>query len=431
MNIENLYEIFKQNPEVSTDTRKCIPGSIFFALKGATFNGNQYAQQAIESGCSYAVVDEKEYATSPNTIFVEDSLKTLQELANYHRRKFKIPVIAITGSNGKTTTKELVTSVLSQEHNTISTQGNFNNHIGVPLTLLKMKKEHEIAIVEMGANHLGEIKTLCEIAEPDFGIVTNIGQAHIEGFGSAENIVKTKGELYDYIRESEGKAFVNYDNPLLREMAQGLTSIYYGTTGKSSDFVTGNFISANPYLEFEWKFVSAYHTIKTHLIGGYNLSNAMAAIAVGKYFGIKGKLICKALEEYEPANNRSQLKNTGRNMLIVDAYNANPTSMLAALENFSQMDVSKKTLILGDMKELGPDSISEHQKVVNYITEHNFGQVYLVGEEFGNIPTHNNFHRFNTLEELLQYLRMHPIEDCYILLKGSRSLKLENAIELL
>lgn len=429
MSIENLYEIFKKYPEITTDTRKCTPGSIFFALKGANFNGNQYAAKALELGCSYAVVDEKEYATQPNIILVDDSLRTLQELATFHRRKFKIPVIAITGTNGKTTTKELVTSVLSQEHNIISTQGNFNNHIGVPLTLLKMTKKHEIAIIEMGANHRGEIESLCEIAQPDFGLITNIGHAHIEGFGSFENIVKTKGELYDYIRYTEGKAFVNYDNPILRDMSQGLTAIYYGTEGKSYDFVTGEFVSANPYLEFKWKFVSTYHTIKTHLIGGYNLANAMAAIAIGKYFGIKGKLISKALEEYEPTNNRSQLKDSERNMLVVDAYNANPTSMLAALENFSQMEVSKKTLILGDMKELGIDSIAEHQKIVNYIEDQAFKNVLLVGEEFNH--TKNNFHCFATLDELTEYLRKNPITDSYVLLKGSRSMKLEDCIELL
>lgn len=434
MDIHSLYEILKEHPIVTTDSRNTPKGSIFFALKGARFNGNQYATKALESGCSYAIVDEAEYAISPNIILVNDCLKTLQQLANYHRNILKIPIIAITGTNGKTTTKELVTSVLSKEHKTISTEGNLNNHIGVPLTLLRMKKDDEIAVIEMGANHIGEIKTLCEIAEPNYGLITNIGHAHLEGFGSYENIIRTKGELYDYIRtRKEGKLFVDYDNPILRKLSENITSIYYGLENDNEQFVTGKVISANPYLTFQWKMAKNYHTVETKLIGDYNLSNALAAITIGKYFGINGDLISKAISEYKPNNNRSQLKETNKNMLIVDSYNANPTSMLAALQNFEHMNVKNKVLILGEMKELGSDSRMEHQRIIDYIQHHEFSKVFLVGENFKHIiPTSNNFFtNFANVNELLEYLQKNPIEGNYVLLKGSRGVQLEKAIEFL
>ncbi len=434
MDIHSLYEILKEHPIVTTDSRNTPNGSIFFALKGARFNGNQYATKALESGCSYAIVDEAEYAISPNIILVNDCLKTLQQLANYHRNILKIPIIAITGTNGKTTTKELVTSVLSKEHKTISTEGNLNNHIGVPLTLLRMKKDDEIAVIEMGANHIGEIKTLCEIAEPNYGLITNIGHAHLEGFGSYENIIRTKGELYDYIRtRKEGKLFVDYDNPILRKLSENITSIYYGLENDDEQFVTGKVISANPYLTFQWKMAKNYHTVETKLIGDYNLSNALAAITIGKYFGINGDLISKAISEYKPNNNRSQLKETNKNILIVDSYNANPTSMLAALQNFEHMNVKNKVLILGEMKELGSDSSLEHQRIIDYIQHHEFSKVFLVGENFKHIiPTCKNFFtNFANVNELLEYLQKNPIEGNYVLLKGSRGVQLEKAIEFL
>lgn len=428
MEISELYKIFKRYPEISTDTRNSPKDSIFFALKGANFNGNKYAQQAIDSGCSYAVVDEAEYAKHPNIILVNDTLETLQKLANHHRHQFKTPILAITGTNGKTTTKELITAVLSEEYKVLSTQGNLNNHIGVPLTLLRLKKEHEIAIIEMGANHIGEIKALMEIAEPNYGLITNIGHAHIEGFGSYANIVKAKGELYDYIRGTkDGKIFINYDNSLLREMAEGITSIYYGF--KDDLFISGKVVSLRPYLEFAWKFGNKNHKIKTKLIGEYNLTNALAAITVGKYLGVKADLICKAIEAYEPTNNRSQLKETKKNMLIIDAYNANPTSMHAALENFDHMDVNHKVLILGDMKELGPDTDMEHQKVADYISNHDFERVIFVGDNFSRIKT--NYPRFTDLDGLKKYLIEHPIKDSYILLKGSRGMQLEKCVDFL
>lgn len=428
MDIANLYSIYKQFPEITTDTRNITPGAIFFALKGANFNGNEYALKAIESGCSYAVVDEEKYATHPNIILVENSLTALQQLANYHRKHVKIPIIGITGTNGKTTTKELVSSVLSQEYNVISTSGNYNNHIGVPLTLLRIKKEHEIAIIEMGASHVGEIKFLAELAEPNFGLITNIGHAHLEGFGSFENIIKAKGELYDFIRNSnEGKVFVDYDNPYLREMSEGMTTLYYGL--EDDLFISGKVLAISPFLEFSWKFASTHHKVKTRLIGEYNLPNALAAITIGKYFGVKSKLICKAIEDYEPTNNRSQLKETDKNMLIIDAYNANPTSMHAALENFSHMDVAQKVLILGDMKELGGDADMEHQKIADYVVQQGFDKVFLIGDNFSRINT--EYPRFKNLDGLREYLTKHPIEGSYILIKGSRSVQLEKAIEIL
>ncbi|NDV79619.1 UDP-N-acetylmuramoyl-tripeptide--D-alanyl-D-alanine ligase [Dysgonomonas sp. 511] len=430
MNIAELYKIYKQYPEVSTDTRNAPENSIFFALKGASFNGNEYAEKAIDNGCSYAVVDEEKYATRPNMLLVDDALATLQELARYHRKHMKTPVIGITGTNGKTTTKELITAVLSQEYNVLATEGNLNNHIGVPLTLLKLKKEHEIAVVEMGANHVGEIKFLSEIAQPNYGLITNIGRAHIEGFGSFENVMKAKGELYEYIRNSQdGKIFIDFDNSLLREMAEGIPSIYYGFEDEL--LVSGKVLSTSPYLEFAWKFadVENHNVVKTKLIGDYNLPNALAAIAVGKYLGVKASLICKAIEEYEPTNNRSQLKKTSKNMVIVDAYNANPTSMHAALENFEHMDVSHKVLILGDMKELGADSEMEHQKIADYIVSHNFDKVLLVGDNFSKIQA--DVLRFKDTNGLKDYLIANPLENSYILLKGSRGIQLENCIDLL
>jgi UDP-N-acetylmuramoyl-tripeptide--D-alanyl-D-alanine ligase len=428
MEISELYKIYKQYPEVSTDTRNSPKDSIFFALKGANFNGNEYAEKAIDSGCSYAIVDESKYATRPNIILVEDCLDTLQKLANHHRKQLKTPVIGITGTNGKTTTKELITSVLSQEYNVLATQGNLNNHIGVPLTLLRIKKEHEIAIIEMGASHVGEIKVLSEMAMPNYGVITNIGHAHIEGFGSYENVIKAKGELYEYIRSTrDGKIFIDYDNSLLREMSEGITSIYYGL--EEDLFISGKVLSIRPFLEFEWKFGTRRNKVKTNLIGEYNLSNALAAITIGKYLGVKASLICKAIEEYQPTNNRSQLKETDRNMLIIDAYNANPTSMHAALENFDHMDVNRKVLILGDMKELGPDTDLEHQKVADYVSHHNFDRVIFVGDNFSRITT--DYPRFKDLDSLKYYLKENPIADSYILLKGSRGVQLERCIDVL
>lgn len=429
MEIAHLHDIFVQYPAITTDTRNCIPNSIFFALKGANFNGNEYAEKAIEQGCKYAIVDEKRYANeSKNILLVDDVLDTLQRLATYHRNTFKIPVIAITGTNGKTTSKELIAAVLSEEFHVLSTQGNLNNHIGVPLTLLRMNKEHEIAVIEMGASHVGEIKILAEIADPNFGLITNVGHAHIEGFGSFENIIKTKGELYDYIRDrKDGKIFIDYDNTYLRNIANDITPIYYGL--KDDLFVSGKINSNTPYLSFSWKFSQNYHIVETNLIGEYNITNLLAAVTVGKYFGVKTTKIIKAIEEYTPTNNRSQLKKTDRNTLIIDAYNANPTSMDAALRNFAKMNIENKTLILGDMRELGNESVSEHQKIADLVSSNNFADAFFIGENFSKIDS--GFQKFNNLDNFMSYLKEHPLKDRNILIKGSRGLQLEKTIELL
>lgn len=429
MEIPQLYDIFSKYPVVTTDTRNSPQDSIFFALKGANFNGNKYARQAIENGCKYAIVDEPEYADETNNILlVEDALKALQDLAHMHRSKFKIPVIGITGTNGKTTTKELIAAVLGKEFNVLYTEGNLNNHIGVPLTLLRMTKAHEIAVIEMGANHVGEIKELSEIAAPNYGLITNVGHAHIEGFGSFENIVKTKSELYDYIRQTkDGKIFVDIDNVHLKNLTADMTPIYYGL--EDDLFVSGKIESLDPYLTFSWKFSKNYHTVSTHLIGEYNLSNVLAAVTIGKYFGVKTAKVSEAIAEYIPTNNRSQLKKTDKNTLIVDAYNANPTSMDAALRNFAKMAVPDKVLILGDMRELGEDSVAEHQKIIDLVSAGDFSNVFFIGDNFSNLSS--PYPSFRNLDQFAAYLQDHPLRDKFILIKGSRGIQLEKCVDLL
>jgi UDP-N-acetylmuramoyl-tripeptide--D-alanyl-D-alanine ligase len=427
MEISELYNIYKQYPVVTTDTRNCPKNSIFFALKGANFNGNRFAGEALETGCAYVVVDECEgMPTDERIIVVDNVLKALQKLANYHRRKLKIPIIAITGTNGKTTTKELVAAILSKEFNVAFTQGNFNNHIGVPLTLLSMTENHEMGVVEMGANHPGEVKQLCDIAEPNFGLITNIGKAHIEGFGSFENIKKTKGELYDFIREHGGKVFVNSDDDLLCEMSEGMDRLLYGRNNPEL-FVSGKLYSAHPFLEFDWNFFEHTYHVKTRLVGAFNFDNALAAVAIGKYFGINAQYISEALEEYVPRNNRSQFERTQKNDLIIDAYNANPTSMRAALDFFVKIPSAlPKAVIVGEMKELGDISKEEHADLLKFISEQPFAKTYLVGEIFNESDP--PFPVFNTVEELIAELEEHPLEGHYVLLKGSHAVHLEKAI---
>lgn len=429
MEIQKLYELFLKNPLITTDSRKCPPNSIFFALKGEKFNGNEYAETAVTNGCSYAIVDEEKFADKDKGILlVEDSLKALQDLAHYHRSQFKIPVIAITGTNGKTTTKELVASVLSQNYNVLYTEGNLNNHIGVPLTLLRMRKEHEIAVIEMGASHLGEIAALAKIADPTFGLITNVGYAHLEGFGSFENIVRTKTELYEYIRNrKDGKIFLDHNNTELRKLSEGLTVIEYGTD--EGLFVVGETLSCDPYLTFKWKFSQNPHIVHTHLIGEYNLSNALVAIAIGKYFGIKSSLVSKAIEQYVPTNNRSQLKETAKNKLIIDAYNANPTSMMAALNNLLHANMKPVAVILGDMYELGENSPNEHQKIVDFIKDKPIDKAFLIGKNFKS--TKNELPCFNDVAEFDNFLSNNPIENYYVLIKGSRGVGLEKCIDYL
>lgn len=433
MEISELYKLFKKFPAITTDSRLCSKDSIFFALKGERFNGNLFAENALADGCSYAVVDEWEGADDERIIKVENVLDTLQKLATYHRRKLKIPILGITGTNGKTTTKELIATTLSREYKVAFTQGNFNNHIGVPLTLLSMTKEHEMGVVEMGANHPGEIKMLCEIAEPNYGLITNVGKAHLEGFGSFENVIKTKKELFDYIREHEGKVFVNKDNEYLYEMSEGMDRILYGKNDPSL-FASGSITDATPFLEFDWCFFDKSFRVNTKLVGEYNLDNALAAVAVGKFFGINATRISAALTEYEPRNNRSQFERTEKNDLIIDAYNANPTSMKASLEFFTKIPTSLPTaVILGEMKELGDVSDEEHKKVVDYLIERSFSKVFLVGNVFTSMDglQNTNFVVFATVEELIEHLKLYPLSGYYVLLKGSHSVHLERTVEYL
>ena len=435
MDIKELYKLYQQHPVITTDSRDCPEGSIFVALKGETFNGNQFALSALEKGCAYAIVDEEseelrvKSEESPERISekqgqlngalikVDDCLQTLKDLAREHRRQFDIPVIGITGTNGKTTTKELIAAVLSEKYNVLYTQGNFNNDVGVPKTLLRLKPEHEIAVIEMGASHPGDIKTLVETVEPTCGLITNVGRAHLQGFGSFEGVKKTKGELYDFLKDS--LVFINADNEHLMQMAEErhLPRLFtYSQQGQGN--VNGEIISCAPFLKFRWN----EHEIQTHLIGSYNLDNMLAAITVGLQFDVNEQAICHALENYIPSNNRSQLTVTEHNKLVVDAYNANPTSMMAALQNFSLMDVPQKMVIIGDMGELGAVSHEEHQKIVEYLKNAHFIDIWLVGKEFG--ATDCDFRKFQDVEQVKEAIRQEQPRGKYILVKGSNYMKL-------
>jgi len=429
MTIESLYALYLSNPVVTTDSRNCPEKSIFIALKGENFNGNTFAGKVLELGCSYAVVDEPDAVTDDRILLVENCLKTLQDLAAYHRRQFSIPVIGITGTNGKTTTKELMASILGKKYNVLYTQGNLNNHIGVPLTLLRLNSKHDIAVIEMGANHPGEIKELVEIVDPDYGLITNVGKAHLEGFGSFEGVIKTKGELYDYLRVKGGKIFINMENPFLKSIAKGLEHIKYATSPGYE--LWGEALSCSPFLKLRWQ--TNYNTnsqvVQTNLIGSYNLENALAAICVGKEFQISNEDICQALEEYSPSNNRSQLKQTEQNTLIIDAYNANPTSMAAALKNFQQYNAPRKAVILGSMKELGTQSEEEHKSLAFKIAESNFDRVFLIGSEFHQ--TNSDYPIFDTVDIFTDYLKEQPMQGYTILIKGSRGNQLESVVPFL
>lgn len=422
MEISTLYTCFKECGKVTTDTRNCPKDSMFIALKGETFNGNAFAREALAKGCRYAVVDEKEYADAENILLVDDCLKALQALAREHRRKMGTRIIGITGTNGKTTTKELIATVLQKRYKVLYTQGNLNNHIGVPLTLLNLTDEHELAVVEMGANHPGEIRTLVNIAEPDCGLITNVGKAHLEGFGSFEGVVKTKSELYDYLRSKKNAfIFLDKDNKVLCQASAGLKTVEYGMENEALP-VSGKLHACAPFLAFEWKHAGINHNVQTHLIGSYNIKNALAAIAIGRYFDVSAEAICEALEDYVPSNNRSQLTETADNHLIVDAYNANPTSMMAALENFRLMEVLHKMVVLGDMKELGEGSTEEHRKIAAYLQTCGFERIILVGTEFGKVK--GSLEHYLDVEALKQIFAQNKPKGKFILIKGSNSMKL-------
>lgn len=425
MEIPSLYELYKQHPSVQTDTRKLKAGDLYFALKGPNFNGNTFALQALDSGAAYAIVDEAQYAVNDRCILVEDVLTTLQQLALYHRQQISIPFIAITGSNGKTTTKELVTAVLRKKYITYATEGNLNNHIGVPLTLLKIRRDAQMAVIEMGANHQKEIEGYCKIALPTHAIITNVGKAHIEGFGGVEGIRKGKGELYDFIRETNGTIFRNADLEYLEEMSDGVTAqVTYGTTNAT--------YIGTPQMDDVFINVSLSEdntVIHSNLVGDYNFPNLMVAIAVGKYFDVPLTDIKAAIEEYNPDNSRSQWLQQGSNRVILDAYNANPSSMRAAIINFANAKLDNKMLWIGAMKEMGSEEHTEHMELVQLAGQYHWSQVILVGKEFNGI-SHNYLH-FETSAQAADYIRQHPPANAAILIKGSRGSKMELMAEAL
>ena len=427
MSIIDLYDLFIHNPQITTDSRNCPKGSIFFALKGDKFDGNQYAGKALASGCVYAVIDNPDYYIGERTILVDNVLKTLQQLAHHHRKVLGLPIIGITGTNGKTTTKELLAAVLSTKFNLLYTEGNFNNHIGVPLTLLRLTHDHEMAVIEMGASHPGDIKELVDIVHPNYGIITNVGRAHLEGFGSFEGVIQTKGELYDYIRRSKGKIFIKKEKEYLQSIAKGIEQITYGNGDDA--FASGQVVSCDPFLVFNWKQQGKLHTVETHMIGSYNLDNVLAAVAVGRFFKIPAERISRAIAAYEPTNNRSQFKKTDNNELIIDAYNANPSSMKVALDNFITMPVQPKAIILGDMRELGPTSNELHAEVVEQIKKGQFDKVFLCGEHFSKVG--KEFSPFATTEAMTEELRRQPLKGYHILIKGSHSMGLEKLVDIL
>lgn len=422
--IEQLYTIYKQYPSVQTDTRKLKQGDIFFALKGDNFNGNAFAQKAIDAGAAYAVIDEQSFEIPGKTLLVADVLTALQQLAKYHREQFTIPFIAITGSNGKTTTKELVHAVLSSSFITYATEGNLNNHIGIPLTLLKIKADAQIAIIEMGANHQKEIESYCVYAQPTHGIITNCGKAHLEGFGGIEGVRKGKGELFDYLRTHHATAFVMWDYDYLREMSKGInTIITYGTADAT---IEGQVIKSEPFLEVAITKGSETGTIKTQLVGDYNLPNVLMAATAGACFNVPTTNIKKAIEEYSPSNSRSQLLEQGTNKIILDAYNANPSSMKLAIENFSRLQADKKVLLLGGMAELGEESLAEHQDIVTLIKKYNWTAVVLVGGDF--LQFSHPFLSFANADEAKQWMQDQQFENTHLLIKGSRSMQMEKVL---
>lgn len=427
MDIQDLYKIYLQYPNVGTDTRKIEKDSIFFALRGPSFNGNTFAQQALDAGAAYAVVDEAQPHENERFILVENVLETLQNLAKVHRESFDIPFIGITGSNGKTTTKELVHAVLSQQYKTYFTQGNLNNHIGVPLTILRVKRDAEIAIIEMGANHQKEIAGYCQYAEPNFGIISNVGKAHLEGFGGIEGVRKGKGELFDYIRAHQGEIFAFDDYDYLHEMSHDIAKTHwYGT--QNGD-VVGKKIANDPFLEVEiTKGFGQAFRIQSQLVGAYNLPNILCAVAVGKAFNVSAEKIQHAIATYAPSNSRSQLLQYKTNKIILDAYNANPTSMTAAIRNFAGLKAYKKVLVLGAMMELGASSLEEHSNIVNLIRQYDWEKVVLVGGDFGHIDV-SPYQYFANSEEAREWFRQQDFQQAEILIKGSNSMRMGRILE--
>ena len=427
---EQLYEHYLRHPIICTDSRSVTADSLFFALKGDSFNGNTYAGGALNSGAVLAVVDEAEVAIDDRFFLVDDVLTTLQELAQLHRALFKGTVIGITGTNGKTTTKELMNTVLSACYQTQATKGNFNNHIGVPLTILSTDlSTTEFLIIEMGANHPGEIGFLCDIVKPDCGLITNIGKAHLEGFGSFEAIIKTKTALYDSLKSIEGQAFVSSSQPILMPYASKLNHLTYGN--EVDDYCRGEVMSSDPFLIVKWYDDGKEHLIHSNLVGTYNFDNVMAAICVGKFFNVPTEKVIAKIESYMPSNNRSQVMQLGSNQLILDAYNANPSSMKMAIENFAGLNAFKKIVILGDMFELGDESRTEHEAILELLKKYKFSDVLLIGPRFSEVTYGTDFRCFSSTQEAHDWLVVHPITHASVLVKGSRGMKLETLLPVL
>jgi UDP-N-acetylmuramoyl-tripeptide--D-alanyl-D-alanine ligase len=425
MQIEELYKIYLRFPSVQTDTRKLKSNDLFFALKGENFNGNKFAKQALDAGAAYAVIDEDPGFTDSRFIMTSDVLLTLQQLAKYHRQQFNIPFLAITGSNGKTTTKELIHAVLTSHFITYTTEGNLNNHIGIPLTLLKVKQDAQIAVVEMGANHQKEIEAYCKYTLPTHGLINNVGKAHLEGFGGIEGVKKGKGELYDYIRESNGTIFINTDFDYLQEMSKGITKqVSYGTSNANT---TGILLESEPFLKVDITSNPDIGVIETQLVGDYNLPNILAAVAVGRYMNVPSEKIKKAIEAYTPSNSRSQLVVKDSNKIILDAYNANPSSMKVAIENFAKLHAAKKVLMLGGMAELGEESVAEHKALIDLIQQYQWHKVVLVGGDYSKI--NHPFIYFKTSAEAKEWFLQQNYKDTDLLIKGSRSMQMEKVIE--
>jgi UDP-N-acetylmuramoyl-tripeptide--D-alanyl-D-alanine ligase len=422
--IERIYELYKGAYTVTTDSRTITPGCVFVALKGEHFDGNDFALKVADEGIAACVIaDRKDLPKHERLFVVDDSLKALQELARHHRERLGLPIIGITGTNGKTTTKELVSAVLSKKYNIVFTQGNFNNQLGVPLTLLRIRPDAEIAVVEMGASHPGDINELTDLGEPNYGIITNIGRAHLRDFGGYEGVIKTKNEMYQYIAAHKGLLFVNKDNDLLMGLAKDINKVTYGTCQEADTI--GKMLSANPYLSVEWNG----YKIDTQLVGDYNFENVMAAICIGTYFKVADKDIVEALSSYHPTNNRSQVIETGKNRVVMDAYNANPTSMSHAIKNFRNICKDANLLILGDMLELGEESEMEHKNIIELLKDLKFKNVFLVGSEFAKVSEYSGFSTFENVEELIKHLASRPVSGHDILVKGSNGIHLSKLID--
>lgn len=436
---EQLYQLYKKHPVISTDTRKIASGSLFFALKGEKFDANTFAEQAVASGAAYAVIDNPEHQQGDRYLLVKDVLTALQDLARYHRRQLTIPVIGLTGTNGKTTTKELINAVLSQHFNTYATQGNLNNHIGVPLTILSINASHEAAAIEMGANHQKEIALLCTISQPSHGLITNVGKAHLEGFGGAEGVKKGKGELYDYLKASDGIAFVNSDSADLMAMqhARSLKNVTFYGSIDLDNLVSGQLIENSPYLTLQWtnNATGKSYEVKSQLTGAYNIDNILAAICIGVYFKLSAEEINAGISGYQPKNNRSQITPTATNTLICDYYNANPSSMAVAIENLGKIEAKHKVLVLGDMFEMGQESATEHAAIIKKAMGTPVDERIFIGSEFVSQKSEVGSRKseaifYSTVEEAIAGLKANPIRNATVLIKGSRGMALERLVEL-